>query len=308
MKKVIVIILLFILAVSCTKELEIKEGDIEGIVINSILTSDSIIKVNISRVNGIENSDIQFLDSVYVELYRDETLIGIFQNIAKGWYRVNHTPDAGVKYSLRIKDLNDRISANTVVPEKVEIYSAEYSLVDFVSDVGENYKVPQTILKFIDDPKKNNYYEVFLAHIGIYQIGMHINSLSVGPLVDSPILLNEGDENYYPTTYFFSDELFNGDTCKLVFYEGGTAMETEIGFQEDDHKTDIILRSISKEYYLYRKYWTRHYFNQQNAENVDDPLVMMFQGIPIEMYSNVNGGYGIFAAYSQDSENLIYIP
>ena len=293
MKKILVFITTGVLLFSCTKELAIKEGDIDGIVLNSIISSDSIIQVNISQVNGIANSEIQYLNNLKVELFENDSLIGLLNNTAKGWYTTYYKPTEGKRYDVKVNYAGKMIKAKTIVPKNVEIINATYSLFDFVNDAGENYKVPQTIIKFIDNGQSNNYYEVFLAHYGIYQIDDHINSLSFAPLVDCPILLNEGDENYYPNTYFFSDELFNGDTCMLSFYDGGTAMEIDGHFQDDDKKTDVILRSISKEYYLYRKYWTRHYFNQQNAENIDDPLTILFQGIPVDMYSNVTGAYGI---------------
>jgi hypothetical protein len=40
---------------------------------------------------------------------------------------------------------------------------------------------------------------------------------------------------------------------------------------------------------------------------LDDPLQILFYGDPVTMYSNVIGGYGIFAGYSQTNLKIDYV-
>ena len=60
-----------------------------------------------------------------------------------------------------------------------------------------------------------------------------------------------------------------------------------------------ILRTTSRAYYKYRKSWIRHSNNQQIGNQIEELLFMTLIGDPVPMYTNVEGGYGIFAAYNQ---------
>jgi hypothetical protein len=306
--KVLIISIIFFAFSACTKELAIKDGNIHALVINSIINPDSLVRVNLSQVAGFNVSDINFIKNADVDLYENDKPITSLIYDTNGWYQSFYLPKQNGNYRIIANSTEYHASAETRIPIKVKILNAVYSLYEFTNDAGENSKIPKTQLSFIDNKESKDYYEVFLSYQGYYQIYPHQNSLSTGPLIDDPILLNEGDEDYYPTTYFFSDELFNGDTCSLIFPEGGSARYYDSIFQEDDQQTFVHLRKISEEYYHYRKYWTRHYYNQQNENNLEDPIQIVFQGEPVEMYTNIEGGYGILASYSESTLLLQYQP
>jgi len=107
--------------------------------------------------------------------------------------------------------------------------------------------------------------------------------------ITDPVLLNEGDIPYLPTTYFFSDELFNGQKYTLQ-------INRDLGYGIPQK---IILRSVSRNYYLYRKYWTRHYYNQTTDESGLRGII--YKGEAQPMYNNIENGYGIFAGYVENS-------
>lgn len=65
-----------------------------------------------------------------------------------------------------------------------------------------------------------------------------------------------------------------------------------------------VLRTTSQAYFNYRKYWIRHKNNQQTGNRIEDPLFISLVGDPVPMYTNVEGGYGIFAAYNQTQYKL----
>jgi hypothetical protein len=308
--RIIGVIILVILLVSCIKEIPLSEANIDAIVINSIISPDSVVKVNLTKVRGFSESTPVVSDAT-VNLFENDSLIRTLNYSSNGWYVSNFFPDEGQKYSVEIISNQKELSAETSIPQKTQILNASYSLYDHINDVGENYKTSKSKVTFYDNPNQENYYEIFLARLenGIlyYYLYPKYNDISIGTLINDPVLLNEGNQDYEPTSYFFSDELFNGDTITITFPGGGDAYYIDDIFMPDSRNTFVILRSISKEYYNFRKFWTRHSYNQQNGKPVSDPMMLLFVGEPVEMYSNVNNGYGVFTGYSQTTTILSYI-
>jgi len=89
-------------------------------------------------------------------------------------------------------------------------------------------------------------------------------------------------------SFVFSDSLFQGKTVEIQIKVQGTSK---------DNPPFVVLRNVSKSYYQYRRQWTAHQFLQSRERTVD---LSFFRGEPINMFSNINGGLGIFVAYSQD--------
>ena len=67
----------------------------------------------------------------------------------------------------------------------------------------------------------------------------------------------------------------------------------------------VVFRNVSHSYYQYRKRLPVHQFLQVRERDVD---LSFFRGEPIDMFSNINGGLGIFAAYYQDIKECRVIP
>jgi hypothetical protein len=115
---------------------------------------------------------------------------------------------------------------------------------------------------------------------------------------------NEGDWDYSPTTIFFSDKLFNGKKQQLAFsIASGYKILDGIWISPLEEDGYVLLRSISKEYYLYRKYYTRHAYNA-NIQSVGIQN-LLFTGEPLDMYTNVLGGLGVVAAFSSTTSKIV---
>ncbi|MDA3891579.1 MAG: DUF4249 domain-containing protein [Salinivirgaceae bacterium] len=283
---------------ACVKQIELKEGNNSSLVLNSIISPDSIFKVNVSQVRSIGATEAYLIDNAVVSIFSDDTLLFTLSHSNNGWYKSYYKPMVNKSYTIKVDAVNTNLSASTSIPEKVAITEANIAL----GDINENDDMVSKIsLSFTDDPSVENYYElIWYTGVRNKTIIHYFNYYRM----NDPVILNEGDWEYEPTTLFFSDQLFNGQSVSLNF-------DVTIGFTTawSDYDQDFInvavdnlyanLRSISKEYYLYRKYWTRHYFNQQNDNHTDDPLILLFKGDPIEMYTNVENGYGVFGGFSE---------
>ena len=110
------------------------------------------------------------------------------------------------------------------------------------------------------------------------------------------VIKNEGLLDYYPSTYPFCDEFFNGQTYTLNFnyllpqciagYNGNYVNLVQ------DYQLIVYFRSISENYYKYKRKLIIHIENQYS--DIWDGI-----GEPVQMFSNIVGdGYGIFAGYT----------
>ena len=125
---------------------------------------------------------------------------------------------------------------------------------------------------------------------------------------NAPALSQEGDIEYRSTTWPLSDLYFNQDTVELTYEvvsgrTGGQAASYEIPeyLLNQQHPQDIFNRfwAISPTHYRFLKSWIRHQHNRQTGNyRSDDVLEVITRGEPSFLYSNVEGGLGIFAARS----------
>lgn len=137
----------------------------------------------------------------------------------------------------------------------------------------------RAIITFTDVATKSNYYEVVFED----------SQYDYENKITDPVLLNEGDISYYPETYFFSDKLFDGEAYSLN-------INKDLGYGQD---TKVIFRNISYAYYMYRKYWTCHSYNQVAFDKGIGALI--YTSEVQSMYNNIVNGYGIFAAYIENT-------
>ena len=280
------LLIVFIVATSsCIEEITGFKDEPTGInVLNSLACADSTIDVYIGKTSDIfepkYRSDIL---PESVSLFINDTITD----------RLNHLGD--LKYSgqylikpkdkLRLEALfNDGevLHAYDSVPGRVEIITAEYMYPAYKSEYGTVYG--KIKLTFQDPPDSKNYYEILflrdLRYIQTYKIQNSFISIDF-----------ENDPNP-PNTILFNDELINGKLVTLEIYVSSQVTPT------------IILRNCSKNYFEYMNSINIHFSTQNTSRsNVYD----FFKGDPVELFSNIHGGLGIFASYTDFTEECILI-
>ena len=293
---------------SCIKEVNVAIPSIpQKVVINSLFCPDSILKIHVSLTAGVEH-EIQIVENAQIRLYENDIFLQNVSYFSKGWYNSNYHPKAGMKYKIEVNiEGFDLVTAESSIPENPFISSFSCQLLDgFDLDWGSQNSNVKLIFKDLEN--YSNFYELsfFSSQNGANSAGLadspvmnHMSDLSI--LADSEL-------EFKPSQFFFSDNLFNG-VEKIVYlnYLGGTYIDPV----NNEIKNSIfyaLFKSVSPEYYNFRKSWTKHVYNQNTDIHIDDPIILLFKGDPIEMYTNVNGGYGIFAGYKQQSKEVTYIP
>jgi len=284
-RNIFAFIILSFFIFSCSTEVEIEwKDDSQKYVVNCLFTPDEPVKLYAFTTSPILDDTTFFADGLDIEIYKNETLVWSGSGTGQGEYPIPVYPEAGANFKIILKDKNGfAITSADSIPFHVYILNVTYLFPVYEDIYGS--KFGKVSLSFHDEPEVNNYYEIAI----LSKDSSIIQTFNVR----SPVITldNENDPNS-PGTILFTDELFNGQKLDLNIFV--SSYDTPI----------IVLKNVSRNYYEYRKSIIAHFYNQ-NVER--DDVYSMFKGDPVELYSNVNNGFGIFAGYTQDIKKCTLI-
>jgi len=280
----------------CTKIIEIDVPSHEPVlVVNSLFTDGQRIRVHLSKTASAFDYSTPTVENGLVRLFCNDEEIDtlIFNN---GYYYSDVVALRNEKYSLfvSVPDM-ESVSSEDIIPEKTMIES--YVHRDSIMMDDNNHPVMQLELGFTDKPGPD-YYE--LSIIAEYYVDIDLRRQNVGfKYSTDPVLVSTGLLDYYSESIVFTDELFDGEQTSIkANYWIQTGEMPLIGEgPEYGYILFVSLRSISESYYNYiRKQIIYQYSLESN----------IFTGLPdpVHMYSNITGGYGIFAGYSSDNKTI----
>ncbi len=292
----IVLILTAFVTNSCTKIVEIDIPQVgQKPTLYSLVGNSTQIRVSIGKSYGI----FEYVETDSLPEYVPSDILLTVNNIysetlvydGNCCYLADYVPENNdsLKIFAKIKSMNDTIFASTYIPEKILLDTV--SLLDSAFIDEEGYLKSQITINFSDIPNIKNYYEVYFRvkcdegntndYIPVY----YYNS-------NSPIIVNENILDYEPQSILFSDNLFDGENVSIPISFDYPCFDYETGeYVASEFKVIVYFLSVSKEYYLYRKTLYKHIFSQ----NTD---IWNWASEPVNMYSNISGGYGVFAGYT----------
>lgn len=300
--------LIGLLFVACTKESNIStDAGLRLLVVNCLFTPDSVWTVYLARTKALKDTTSSWISDAVVEISADGQLLERLVPLSPGCYVGKTKPSVGVEYTLRAAAPGlpevigkDRIPAPVLLTDATAGYkqSSEPHCDPSCTTMG---------IRFADPPQETNFYEVevYRYHKPLgsavaeleYLLGYtEQGGAGFGTSTD-PVLLSEGDLEYEPSTPFFSDKLFNGDaTANVTFDLSGRAQ-----FGGGGLGAIVRLRSVSEQYYAFRKSWTRHRNRQWISANGGNAPGFLFYPPPLALVSTVKGGLGVFAGFSSDT-------
>ncbi|MEI8113804.1 MAG: DUF4249 domain-containing protein [Bacteroidia bacterium] len=277
-KYLIILFSLFLVLVSCEKDIKTDILVNEKLCFNCILNPDSLINgsLNLSRSISV-NKNFTQINNAIIELKKDGQLIGIMKNSGDGIYSLNQKPTSGGRYDIRIRaEGYSELNASTIVPSKPEV---SYLLTNpVVHEPGYNSFTSYSITKNISDKiGRNNYW-----HYRLRQSPTKIWRFVGGFYdVDSPIVddfnrvTDATDELGFHYDYYLRINDTEMDGKSLTFY--GTSYQNEINFFMDtDEHYDKYLKSSIK-------------------QMMNDDGSLLFNE-PVQIYSNIENGLGIFGS------------
>ncbi|MFA6482970.1 MAG: DUF4249 domain-containing protein [Bacteroidales bacterium] len=295
--------LLVILFTSCTQEINLKQSDtIQYPVMSGLISPDRNSNIYLGKTLNILGQTQEVLEWTNIELRMNGIRVIGFRN--QDLSLITIPADVlieGSSYQIMV-NLADgtEVSANDTIPVLVRIDQAE----KVIGKTYDAYGTPHSdySMTFTDPADIRNYYELLIFTQRwmdtLILVGYHHNVEIADPVIQA-----EGILDYNPASFVFSDDLFNGRSYTLnmkMKNEGLAQVSLHEPMINAGNGTFLVLRSVSKTYYDFRKSWILHRRTQNRGAFNEEPLATILIGNPTPLYSNITNGYGIFAAYSQD--------
>jgi len=275
---------------NCTKEIEFDAQDIAPrIVVNSLFTNDSIWSAHISRSVGVlETTSYTTIDNASVNIFDDNAnLVTTLTHQGNGLYTspTGITPQANQSYTIEASASGyESVNASNSIPSAVPIYQLD--TVTSTNSDGET--ILEATITFQDPPNISNYYMLEVFVTGMYYDEWEQDSIEIRePLQISCDDINVETVNRFnfggfENTYLYlmlKDQNFDGENYSLTF-----SVINYAELKEMDLFGEIRLVNTSEEYFNYLKSFNMY------QRTINNPFAT-----PVQVYSNVNNGMGIFA-------------
>ncbi len=290
MKRYLLIVPIACWMFSCQKEIPLKTDEIEPrIVVNSIIGTDDTVWVSLSESrNVLYDSTLPAITSATAKfLDGSGNVIGDFIHEGDGiYYYTGSVPGVGNSYGISVAYGDfDPVSASTRIPVPVTISDVD------TNTQGEYLNFD---IDFTDNAATADYYSITIGGQYIYFDGFDtIKSIAYYLYSPSVIVDNGTDDGSgmkYAEEFYFSDKTFNGGNVEFpaTVYVGP--------WSEDTVRYFVVLRSLSEEYYKYRLSYDK--YNEASG----NPFAQ-----PVQVYSNVTDGFGVFGSFSEFVSDTIVV-
>ena len=292
MKNLLPLLLIFsaLTLSNCTKEIEFDAQDITPrIVVNSLFTNDSIWAAHISRSVGVlETTSYTTIDDANVNIFdANANLVTTLTHQGNGLYTspTGLTPQANQSYTIEASASGyESVNASNSIPSAVPIYQLD--TVTSTNSDGET--ILEATITFQDPPNISNYYM-----LEVYVTGTWINEWEEDTIeIREPLQISCDDINVetvnrfnfggFENTYLYlmlKDQNFDGENYSLTF-----SVINYAELKDMDLFGEIRLVNTSEEYFNYLKSFNMY------QRTINNPFAT-----PVQVYSNVNNGMGIFA-------------
>lgn len=305
MKKIIVINLIFIAVLSsCVRTEKIDNFPIEKpkIVVNSFIKNNQPIEFFITKsLSSIDNAKIKKVTNAEIKIYENGNLVETVtkessnpnSNTIDAYYLSTIKPKIGNRYSISVSSGTlATVTADAYLPNELTnvtgklgkidttVYINNYSFNNDSAKYNVVIKSGTIILSIPDDPSVKNYYKINLKVEEKYWDGAKWDYR-----YRTIFLKNDGGEyDNYNNGLFLTDKLYDGKNIPVKLDMNYSYLATAY----PKLKFKVIVTSQSEEKQKYDISLGQYYQNQ------DNPFVE-----PTLVYSNILGGYGIFASESE---------
>lgn len=299
MKKTFIVLLFvfstLLLVLGCRKQVsDYERPDFDPqLTLNAVLQEGQPIWAQISFAQCLDSVHPAPCTDAEVLLYLDGQFAEKLQHSGDGLYIGETRAEALHDYICKVIVPGfDTLFASTKVPASPEVFDVKILEKALVNDEG--HVCPAFLITFGNNPTQKQYFSANLNLLLKWKDeqnghrdwinGYHVTSgtLSYSYQADDPVLLREGSGKLVFSNEIIDDTLY---TLKV---------NSSIG--PKDHSTTLLgyvvvnMSGLSESAY--------HYLKSQNAFDEPDAYTNLFLGVitPINLYSNVKNGRGLFAA------------
>ncbi len=283
-------VLLLVMLCSCAKEIEIDLPNYDSeFVLGGLFNNTDTLCIYIGQTQSLNDTCYNISGNIEAIVSYDGNTDTLIESDEEGLYTSKSlVPKEGVTYSIVVSGDDKRtVTANNTLSSVINFDINNLQIASKIDNDGEYYST--ATLTFSDPDNSEDYYLLGIRDISSVSTD-DIYLWSDDILINGDEFTNESldDEAY---NLYFSDDLINGETTSINF---------NFYFDEpfyDDEYLQVYLRHITKEYYNYITTFYLHYSNQQSD-------IWDGSGSPVNTYTNVDNGYGIFAGYTETTYKI----
>lgn len=305
MNKIIIAAFLSALAFSsCVRTEKVDDFPIEKpkIVVNSFLKNNQPLEFFLSKsLSSIDNAKIKKISNAEIKIYENDNLIETINHESSNpvgssmdaYYVSTVKSQIGKHYKISVSAFNlATVTSEADLPPELANVTAKMGTMDttifnygdrFMSDDSAKYNISisgSIVLNIPDLANVKNYYKITIKAEEKFWDGLKWDYRY------RTIYLNNGERDYsnYSNGLFLTDKLYDGKNIPVkldIKYGYITTADPKLKFK-------ITISSQSEEKQKYDISLGQYYQNQ------DNPFVE-----PTLVYSNILGGYGIFAGESE---------
>ena len=282
------IIIVAILAIgfsSCRKVVTDKFPDYpQKLTVNSIVKAGDPLMVNVSLTGNVNDINLPLIYDADVFLYVNGCFAETLEYEGSSYYSSTIVANENDSLECVVAYNGDTARCCCVVPQKETPLGFEYVENAGVDDWGEI--LPALVTTIRNEAPLRKYYEIKIFTIENYSVN-DINTCGVMLMdITDPIIKNEG----LPLPLFSNEKASGQDfSVTLKFLP---QCQSWINGKMQTRPLLVRYRTVDEEYY---KFTRMHYLYTEGrySEGIIDNPVMF------NAYSNVENGYGVFAAYTE---------
>jgi hypothetical protein len=292
MKKLFSILSLTLILLSCSREIEIDIPEPEPkLIAYATLSDNQTPYFRISKLLPIlEDGNFGFVSNALVVLYENNQPVDTLQWLRDGIYISDYNTTIGHTYSFSALAVGfPTISASCNIPSMPVVTLCTLTDSALLSSEGK-YKARYQVV--IDDPPlETNYYEISLLKIVDDTTRYYLSP----ELLSDPVVNAEGLSQFEVYSVLVSDNLFNGQSHTFSLYYG-----YQYGL-DGAHMIVAEVRTLSESLYQFKKTLIKHEAYQEGAD-----FIGYLQ--PVNQYTNITNGLGVFGAQGLFSDTLRIYP
>jgi hypothetical protein len=250
--------------------------------VNSIIIAGKPLKVHVSLAEKLDTNQLTLVNDADISLYIDGNYSENLLPDGNGIYFSSSVVEPLRSYRLEVNVPGYKtITCNEILPSPSPILNIIHTNNAGKDEEGMIY--PSVTLSFETNPAERQYFEIVIRML---QYGYE-RTVTLKKITD-PVLLNEG----LPLT-IFSNEIIKDPVYAMTinYFTGSGGFSGNEPLRTTLYPLIIELRSCSGDYYRFVK--QKHLYEKGRY-----PEFLAASTNAFPLFSNIPGGYGIFAGYS----------
>lgn len=320
MKKPLIYLLLISLLFlfSCTEEIfDIKTTYEQKLAVSCLFSADSSFTVFIAHTkNMTDTSTNLFVDNATVIISDDKGNSETLTQTEQGKYQgIDLIAQTQTRYTINVSHPDfENVQASDSIPVPEHIINARlFFMAGEIIDQG-HFKSDLLIYNFTNNPEIKQYFEIYTVGKGDTAFKYdHITStwyaffeparLGMKYLCRNPLIDAEDYELHNFQTLVFSDRGIKDEIIELEISSYAPDKDEGRVFNIIPNvNPDFVLNTVSNNYYKYKTSLYKQIENEyyRNAVAFEVFMNFVYTSSNIDIFTNIENGYGIFAGYSYD--------